>query len=266
MPNPETAASKLYCYVDETGQDTLGEFFIASIVVTGANRDALIAKLETIERASGKGKVKWIKVRGTQRLAYMRAIVATQAFQGSLYFTSHRGQKAFIALTVLSTAKAILTAQPSHPPATVFVDGLPKSRIRWFGSELRRLSVRTNKVVGVRREETDALTRLADACCGFVRAALSGREPEMSRLFEQAKPQGILWRYEKRRTRRMGSLSSFEARTSTGSVWLPIQFQFTSNPWLPLPGGPPIPYVAPDPPIIYTKYLNHNAKTYFSTE
>ena len=25
---------KIYCYVDETGQDTLGQFFIISVVVT----------------------------------------------------------------------------------------------------------------------------------------------------------------------------------------------------------------------------------------
>ena len=45
---------------------------------------------------------------------------------------------------------------------------------------------------GVRREEADALIRLADACCGFVRAALSGRQPEMAALFERAKTNGYL--------------------------------------------------------------------------
>jgi hypothetical protein len=92
-----------------------------------------------------------------------------------------------MALTVLSTAKAILTAASPHPQAAVYVDGLPKSRVRWFGTELRRLGIHTSRVVGVRHEETDALIRLADACCGFVRAALSGHHPEMASLLEQAK-------------------------------------------------------------------------------
>jgi hypothetical protein len=61
-----------------------------------------------------------------------------------------------------------------------------------FGTELRRLSVRTSKVVGVRREESGALIRLADACCGFVRQALMGRDKEMTEPFEQAKKQEYL--------------------------------------------------------------------------
>jgi len=41
---------KLYCYVDETGQDTKGELFIVSVVVVGWDRDALAEQLEMIER------------------------------------------------------------------------------------------------------------------------------------------------------------------------------------------------------------------------
>jgi hypothetical protein len=191
MSDHSSPKSKLYCYVDETGQDTMGEFFIVSVIVTGSDRDSLIEKLEAIERASGKGKVKWTKVRGHQRLAYIGAVLTAPAFKGTLYFSRYRETKSYMALTVLATAKAILTASPSQP-ATVYVDGLPKSRLRWFGSELRRLSVRTSGVVGVRREETDALIRLADACCGFVRAATSGQQPEMAGLFEQGKAAGYV--------------------------------------------------------------------------
>jgi hypothetical protein len=32
---------KLYCYVDETGQDTLGQFFIVSVVITEDIREKL---------------------------------------------------------------------------------------------------------------------------------------------------------------------------------------------------------------------------------
>ena len=56
--HPSSEHQKIYCYVDETGQDTLGELFIVSVVVNSADRDALVAVLEKIERTSGKGKVK----------------------------------------------------------------------------------------------------------------------------------------------------------------------------------------------------------------
>jgi hypothetical protein len=43
------------------GQDTLGDFFIVSVVMARLNGDTLVAKLEEIERASCKGRVKWMK-------------------------------------------------------------------------------------------------------------------------------------------------------------------------------------------------------------
>jgi hypothetical protein len=182
----------LYCYVDETGQDTNGQFFVVSVVISDSRRAELIAALEAIERRSGKGNVKWMKVRGRQRLDYISEVLGSALFKGSLYFSLYTGTKAYMATTVMTTAQAILRAQQSATPAVVYVDGLPKSRLRWFGVELRRLSIRTDKIVGVRREEADALIRLADACCGFVRAALLTQQPDMTALFEKAKASGHL--------------------------------------------------------------------------
>ena len=180
----------MFCYVDETGQDTLGELFIVSVVVSGSDRDALGSILEQIEQRTGKGKVKWKSARHAFRVAYIQQVLSTTAFKQMLYFSTYKGSKAYMALTVLSTAKAILSAEPHHS-ATVYVDGLPKARLRWFGTELRRLSIRTEKVAGVRREESDAFIRLADACCGFVRQALSGNQ-SLFELFERAKGEGYL--------------------------------------------------------------------------
>jgi hypothetical protein len=192
MPAEPPAQSKLYCYVDETGQDTLGAFFIVSVVISGSERDMLVSRLEQIERSSAKGKIKWMKVRGRTRLDYIRGVLTTSAFKGKLYFSLYRGTKAYMALTVLSTARAILAAAPGHSGTTVYVDGLPKARLRWFGTELRRLSVRNSKVVGVRREEADSLMCLADAMAGFVRLALSGRDPEATALLDRAKNEGYV--------------------------------------------------------------------------
>jgi len=189
-----TPSSKpnLYCYVDETGQDTLGRLFIVSVVIAASERDALAAELENIERFTGKGKVKWIHTRHQARLAYIEAVLSASAFRNTLYFSAYHDTKSYMALTVLSTANAILRADGQSSQATVYVDGLPKARIRWFGVELRRLSIRTRKVAGIRREESDPLMRLADACCGFVRLALSAEQPDVTRLFKRAKDEGYL--------------------------------------------------------------------------
>jgi len=121
----------------------------------------------------------------------MEAVLSEPLFKNTLHFSFYANTKAYMALTVLATARAISTVS-NRGPAAVYVDGLPKPRVRWFGNELRRLGVRTSKVVGVRREESDALIRLADACCGFVRQALMGTNENMKKLFEEAKKQGYL--------------------------------------------------------------------------
>ena len=52
---------KLYCYVDESGQDTEGKLFLVSVVITGSEREGLRNKLRKIEQMSGKGTKKWKK-------------------------------------------------------------------------------------------------------------------------------------------------------------------------------------------------------------
>lgn len=181
---------KLYCYVDETGQDTNGNFFV-SVVVTGEMRERLVARLQQIEQASHKAKAKWTASRQSERLAYMKAVLSEPLFKQTLHFSFYQHTKAYTALTILATARAVLSV-PLRAAVSVSVDGLPKSRVNSFGTELRRFGIRTSKVVGIRREESDALIRLADACCGFVRQALTGTDEKMKELFEHAKKQEYL--------------------------------------------------------------------------
>lgn len=45
---------KLYCYVDESGQDTKGEIFVVGIVILEQERERMEKELESIETISGK--------------------------------------------------------------------------------------------------------------------------------------------------------------------------------------------------------------------
>lgn len=156
---------KLYCYVDETGQDTQGE------------------------------RVKWIKTRYDRRLAYIRRVLQQPIFQGKLNFAIYRDTREYLSLTVQTVAQAILIHAQEPYKATVLIDGLPRSQRAKVGTRLRRLGVRIRKVRGVRKDESDALIRLADALCGFVRAASEGQEA-MKQLFEWGKKAGYLCELE----------------------------------------------------------------------
>ena len=98
---------KIYCYVDETGQDTKGELFLVSVVIAKDERDNLIEKLEGIERSTGKGRVKWMRASDKARVAYIRRVLSTSAFRGKLHYASYRDTTNYLSLTILTTARAI---------------------------------------------------------------------------------------------------------------------------------------------------------------
>ncbi|MGH9855009.1 MAG: DUF3800 domain-containing protein [Blastocatellia bacterium] len=181
---------KLCCFVDETGQDTKGELFIVSVIITQSEYAALEIELERIEERSGKGKVKWRDAKDAARVEYITRILALEALAGKLIYNRFQETQDYMTSTVDAVAQSI-SFYSANARVTVFVDGLPKSKIKWFGTELRQRRIAVKKVRGVRREESSSLMRLADALCGFVRAALTGRR-ELERILKEAKDQGIV--------------------------------------------------------------------------
>jgi len=182
-------SQKLYCYVDETGQDTQGELFIVAIVVTADERDQLARMCEEIERDSRKGRRKWVKTSYARRLNYVRQIIERPILAGKLNFALYRDAQDYATWTIQTIAMA-LRMDGEAPEATVLIDGLPRSLEQDVGLRLRRLGVHVKKVRGL-KDEQDALIRLADAICGLVRAAVRG-QPMMQALFEQALCAGVL--------------------------------------------------------------------------
>ncbi len=175
---------KLYCYVDETGQDTKGAMFLVVVVITAEDPDALRSALERIEQVSTKGARKWFKTNRARRVAYIRELVQSGLCINDICFSAYENSLEYLNLTVLTTAKAILAR--SHEPyeATVLIDGLGKTERRVVAHGLRKLRVNVRKVRGV-KDEADALIRLADAIAGFVRDCFEG-DQELQPLFEQA--------------------------------------------------------------------------------
>lgn len=183
--------TKLYCYVDETGQDTRGKLFIVSVVVTEQEREQLRQLCEAIERDSRKGQRKWIKTAYNRRLAYIQRVMEAPIFQGRLNFAVYQDAQDYTALTVRTIARALDAAGVEDYKATVFIDGLPRSLEQAVGLQLRLSGAHAKKVKGIKKDENDALIRLADAVCGLVRSAMED-QPEMKVLFEQGIRAGVL--------------------------------------------------------------------------
>lgn len=160
---------KLYCYVDETGQDTKGRLFIVSVVVAKEDREELIKFLEKVENETGKKRVKWNRVKREYKTAYFKAIFSSKLFRNKIFYSSGRESKEYKEITLVTIASAVTTAKDTENyKASIFIDGLPKSEIDTVAVKLRKIGIRTDRVRGV-KDENEALIRLADAVSGLVR-------------------------------------------------------------------------------------------------
>jgi len=181
---------KLYCYVDESGQDTKGKIFLVSVVVTGKERDELRKKLNKIEKSSGKKAKKWTKTKRKQRENYIKQIIGNNSFIGRIYYSCYKDTKSYLDLTILSTAKAVYDRTKGDFETTVFVDGLKKTEYFRFGAGLRKLKIIVRKVRGI-KDESDEFIRLADAIAGFVRDSLEN-DKIMQELCKKAEEKEII--------------------------------------------------------------------------
>jgi hypothetical protein len=165
---------KLYCYVDESGQDTKGRFFLVAIVITGEEREVMMQELEKIEGESGKGILKWKKTSVERRVAYLEKIFANRLFAGKISCAAFFSGQNYQELTIEATAKAIVATVPDNNyEATVYVDGLSIIDRFVVTAGLRNRRIHVKRVRGI-RDESNALIRLADAIAGFVRDDLEG--------------------------------------------------------------------------------------------
>jgi len=158
---------KLYCFVDETGQDTKGEFFLVTVVVAQKEKEQLEKIIHALEEKSGKHSQKWHKSSFDIRNAFLDSLFSNTLFQGKIFFSSYRSD-AYVELTILTVAKTILHCAVPPYKATIIVDGLRKNELHHFSSGLRKLNIRMRKVRGA-REQSNGLIRLADAMAGFLR-------------------------------------------------------------------------------------------------
>lgn len=168
---------KIYCYVDETGQDTEGKLFIVVAIVVGKEREALIKSLEEVEVTTGKtGKrrAKWSRTKPMLKEKYLDSALNLKALKNKIYYRVFEDSRLYQDLTTIVIAKAINRyieqAEIKKYKATILIDGLEKNQAGKVSKSLRELGVKIRKVRGL-RDESSAIIRLADSLAGFIREA-----------------------------------------------------------------------------------------------
>jgi len=159
---------KIYCYVDESGQDTGGKFFIVSVVVAKKDQDKLAEKLLLVEEKTGKKATKWSKSKKEIQINYLNEIFKIAMLKNRIFYTLNKNTKAYKELTILSIATTINEVKATEKyKANIFIDGLLQPEVNRIGASLRRIGIKTEKIKGA-RDESSPFIRLADAIAGLI--------------------------------------------------------------------------------------------------
>lgn len=187
-------SKKIYCYIDETGQDTQGKLFIVSVIITSVPQDETAKLLIEIERSSGKGKLKWGRSEMKQKLNYIKKVLDETDLKWRVCYSCYRNTKDYKNSTVLTIAKSINTLSDyAEKVFNVYVDGLNKKDEKYFGSQIHRLGIHTKKIKGVKKDENNPMIRLADSLCGFIRDVLEEENKDLKTIFNSLLKKKILY-------------------------------------------------------------------------
>jgi hypothetical protein len=170
---------KLYCYVDETGQDSASTVFIVVAVVSAKEQEQLREALIQAENTAETGHRKWHKSRPARRLRYLELTLEHSLLGGDVFFDVYPKPLPYFFPLLEVIEKAIKAKAGDRPyVARVFVDGIDRKKAAELTNALRLRGVWL-ELVRSRRDEAEPLIRLADMWAGCIRAALEAQPQEM---------------------------------------------------------------------------------------
>jgi len=171
-------------YVDESGQDTEGAYFIVVVVISDHQSvSELEERLEKIEKETGKQKRKWTGTRFKEKTSYLTEILQIPQLERAIFYMSFYNTKDYTELTTLTLASAILKKTSEDYRAHIMVDGLNEKERSRISKRLSQRGIRKRKLRSV-RDESSALLRLADTMAGFIRDYEDGK-PYVQELYRR---------------------------------------------------------------------------------
>lgn len=177
---------KLYCYVDETGQDTKGKFFLVVVVIISKEiTEELGKKLLKTEREVGKKRARWTVNRPKVRIAYLERILNLKELKQTIFYSYYEDTKDYIGLTANTIIEAIRTRIKNKYQAFIEIDGFNDAELNQVRKLLKMSRIHYKKLRGP-RDESLVFIRLADALAGFLRDC-EEEQPYTQKLLSQFK-------------------------------------------------------------------------------
>lgn len=161
---------KLYCYVDESGQDPKSEVFIVVAVVSAKEQNELRRQLEEIEHVAGTGRKKWHKLRRDNRIQYLTSVLKQKIASGDVYFAQYKKPILYFFPLIDVLERSLKKAAQNRYQARIYIDGIDKQKSKELTNALRASGISLRMVKGL-RDESEPLIRLADMWAGCIRSA-----------------------------------------------------------------------------------------------
>lgn len=168
---------KLYCYVDETGQDASSQFFIVVAIVSSGDQHALRERLIQIEKKAKTGHRKWHKSKSERRIAYLRQVLNERICENGVHFGYFQKPLPYFLPILEALETAIKSKAEKDYQAIISIDGIDKKKAAELTNALRLRGIKLRFVRGA-RDESEPLIRLADMWAGCLRGAFSGKKEE----------------------------------------------------------------------------------------
>lgn len=181
---------KLYCYVDESGQDPASKLFIVVVVVSDVDQEMLRSQLIDIEKSAKTNQLKWHKTAHNRRMKYLSLVLQQKVAAGGVYIAHYEKPIPFFFPMIVALEKAIKHTAKDKYRAIIYVDGIDDQKAKELTNALRASAV-SLRIVKSRRDESEALIRLADMWAGCIRSAFL-QHADAQELFKRAKRQGYL--------------------------------------------------------------------------
>ena len=183
---------KLYCFVDETGQDAgSGVFIVVCIVILG-NPESLDLLLIELENKMGIGITKWHKTQHLRRLAFLVNFVEKMYKNIKVYYGLFKKPINYQISTLKVIQKCLDNYLEIKFEAVVYIDGINTVSAKKFTKDLRNKKFYLKLVKGI-KDESMSLIRLADRWAGCLRLVIEGNQDAKS-LVKKAENTGLLFK------------------------------------------------------------------------
>ncbi len=182
---------KLYCYVDETGQDAGSKLFVIVSVVSGEEQGIIRNQLEKMEQDTKIGIKKWHTSRSPEKEEFIRNIIKNEIAKGDVYYGKYKKPSSFFFPMMETVEKAIKDkAGTDSYQATVYIDGIDKKKAKELTNILRQAGIRL-KYVRSAKDGSEPMIRLADRWAGCIRNAYEGKGVSKS-ILSRAEKHGYI--------------------------------------------------------------------------